>query len=207
MRKRTSITIRRRDHIGDPISTLFLAPEELADSAADRVKAYLGDKVQVLSATLSPDSIEAEFECFQLSEEADRLSEAAAGLARKRLYRSAEQALGEALKLDPLSARAMQVLGEVYRAQERHSEALATLVRARELSSTGDSASVLAAMAACCLKMERKATAIGYLEQALELDPRHFRARRMLSRLGRQPPPSSKGKRQAAEQAAKTNLK
>ncbi len=205
MRKRRSITIRRGDHIGDPISTLFLAPEELAGSVEERVRAYLGEKVRVLSAMLSREQIDAEFECFQLSEEAGRLAEAAAGLARNRLFRSAEQALGEALKLDPLNARARQVLGEVYRAQERHSEALATLVRARELS--GDDANLLTAMGACCIKLERKATAIGYLERALEIDPRHFRARRMLSRLGRKPPAASKPKRGASEPAAKTNLK
>ncbi len=205
MRSRRTITIRRRDHIGEPISAVFLAPEELGDSLKLRVREYLGEKVRVLSATLSSEQIEAEFECFQLPDEAERLAEAAAGLARNRLYRSAEQALAEALKLDPLNPRAIQVLGEVYRAQERHSDALTTLVRARELS--GDSANLLAAMAACCLKLERKATAIGYLERALEIDPRHFRARRMLSALGRKPPQPPKPKREAPEAAPKSNLR
>ncbi len=205
MRKRRTITIRRRDHIGEPISALFLAPEELGDSLGERVREYLGEKVRVLGATLSHEQIEAEFECFQLADEAARMAEAAAGLARNKLFRSAERMLNDALRLDPISARAIEVLGEVYRAQERHAEALATLVRARELS--GENANLLAAMASCCLRLERKATAIGYLERALEIDPRHFRARRMLSALGHKPPQPPRPRREASRAAAKSNLK
>jgi cytochrome c-type biogenesis protein CcmH/NrfG len=60
------------------------------------------------------------------------------------------------------------------------------LKRARE---TGpESARVLYALAMVCMKVERTASAIAYLERALELEPTNFNVRRALIELGRKPP-------------------
>jgi len=91
------------------------------------------------------------------------------------------------LKLDPLNPYALVTLGEVLQESEKFSEAIAALVRAREASAT-DTAQMLAMLGACCLKVERTASAIMYCERALMLDSRHFSARRTLLGLGRKPP-------------------
>ena len=94
--------------------------------------------------------------------------------------------LEDALKLDPLNPRAMIAMGEVYLASERYSEAVAMLIRARE-ASPNDTADLFAMIGACCLKAERSAAAIAYLERAVSLDSRQFSARRALIGLGRKP--------------------
>ncbi|MBZ5704008.1 MAG: tetratricopeptide repeat protein [Acidobacteriia bacterium] len=202
MRRPSSIVIRCGDHLGEPLSAIFLAPEQLGDSVIERLRDYFGKEVRVLKAVVSHDRIEVEVESFGLTEESNRLVDAAAGLRANRLYRSAHSVLQDALKLDPFSGRALALLGEVYQAEGRYSETLATLVRAREIS--GDRADLLAAMGACCIKLERTASAVAYLERALELDPQHFPARRALSALGRKPP-SPKAKR--GPEPIRTNLK
>jgi tetratricopeptide (TPR) repeat protein len=187
MRKRSSIVIRSDDHLGDSLGVLFLLePAELGDAVIDKLREYLGSKIQLIKADVSRDKIEVEVERVAHCDESDQLVEAAAGLRRNRLYRSAESMLNDALKLDPLNPRAMIAMGEVYQASEKYSEAVAMLIRARE-ASPNDTAELFATIGACCLKAERRAAAIAYLERAVSLDPRQFSARRALIALGRKP--------------------
>ena len=202
MRRRTSISIRADDHLGDPLGALFLLePDEIGDTVIEKLRAYLGAKTRVLKATVTRDRIEVEVECLGLREESDRMVDAAAGLKSKRLYRSAMTTLRDALALDPLNPHALLALGEVLQASERYAEAAAMLVRAREAAGT-DSADLLAALGACCLKLDRTAAAIAYFDGALNLDPRHFSARRALAALGRKPP-ALRAKRGGEEPASR----
>jgi tetratricopeptide (TPR) repeat protein len=188
MRRRRSISIRADDHLSDPLGALFLLePEQISDTVIDKLCAYLGPKTRVLKATLSRDRLEVEVECLELNDESNRMVEAAAGLRTKRLYRSAISMLRDALALDPLNPRALFAMGEALQGSERYAEAAAMMVRAREAAGS-DSADLLAALGACCLKLERTAAAIAYFEAALALDPRHFSARRAFAALGRKPP-------------------
>jgi len=187
MRRRTSIVIREDDHLGDLLGVIFmLEPEQLDDSVIEKLRAYLGDQIQVIKAVVSHAKIEVEVECAAFREESNRLVEAARGLQKNRLHRSAESTLQEALKLDPLNPHALMARADIFQDCEQFSEALATLIRAREAAGT-DSAQMLAMLGACCLKVERTASAIRYFESALTLDPRQLSARRSLLALGRRP--------------------
>jgi tetratricopeptide (TPR) repeat protein len=187
MRRRSSIVIRSDDHLGDPLGAVFLLePENYTDTVIEKLRDYLGEHTQVIMAVVSRDRIEVEVECAAFREESDRLVEAARGLHKNRLYRSAESTLLEALKLDPLNPSALMALGEVLHDFEKFSEAIAALVRAREAAGT-DTAQLLSMLGACCLKVERTASAIMYFEAALALDPRQLSARRSLLALGRRP--------------------
>ncbi len=187
MRHRSSIVIRSEDHFGDPVGVIFLLePEQLGDTVIEKLRDYFGGKIQVLKAVVSRDKIEVDLESPNLREESDRLVEAAAGLVKNRLYRSAESMLENAIQIDPLNPRASLALGEVYQAREKYPEAIAMLVRSREASGT-DTPELLATLGTCCLKAERTAAAIKYLERAVILDPRHFSARRWLLALVRKP--------------------
>ena len=187
MRTRSSIVIRSDDHLGDSLGVLFLLePAELGDTVIEKLREYLGDKIQVIKADLSREKIEVEVETVGFRDESDRLVAATAGLRRNRLYRSAQPMLEDALKLDPLNPRAMIAMGEVYQAAEKYTEAIAMLIRARE-ASPHDTADLFAMIGACCLKAERSAAAITYLEKAVSLDSSQFSARRALIGLGRKP--------------------
>jgi len=187
MRRRSSILIRAEDHLGDSLGVIFmLEPEQLGETVIDKLRDYLGQQTDVIKAVVSRDRIEVEVECAAFREESDRLVEAARGLQKNRLHRSAESTLEEALKLDPLNPHALMILGEVLQDSEKFAEAIAALVRAREASG-GDTPQMLAMLGACCLKVGRTASAIMYCERALMLDPRHFSARRTLLALGRKP--------------------
>ena len=201
MRRRSSIEIRAGDHLGDPLGVIFmLEPEQMGEGVIEKLRDYLGAQVEITKAIVSRDKIEVEVECAALREESDRLIESAVGLKNNGLHRSAESTLREALKLDPLNPHAWMTLGEVLQESEKFSEAIGALVRAREASGT-DTAQLLALLGACCLKVERTASAIMYFERALTLDPRHFSARRSLLALGRKPTISTP-KREADEAPA-----
>jgi tetratricopeptide (TPR) repeat protein len=187
MRRRSSIVIRSEDHLDDPLGVVFmLEPEQLGDTVIEKLREYLGAQTEVIKAVLSRDQLEVEVECAALNEESERLVEGAAGLMRKRLYRSAQSTLNHALKLDPLNPHALMLLAEVLHDSDKFPEAIDALVRAREALGT-DAPKVLAMLGACCLKVERTASAIMYFERALALDPRQFSARRALIALGRKP--------------------
>jgi tetratricopeptide (TPR) repeat protein len=186
-RRRSSILIRSDDHHGDQLGVIFLLePEQLGDTVIEKLRHYLGEQAEIVKAIVSRDRIEVEVECAAFPEESDRLVEAARGLQSNQLHRSAESTLHEALKLDPLNPHALMVLGEVLHECENFAAAIVAFVRAREAAGT-DTAQLLAMLGACCLKVERTASAIKYFEGALVLDPRHFSARRSLLSLGRKP--------------------
>jgi tetratricopeptide (TPR) repeat protein len=196
-RRRSSLVIRAEDHLGDSLGVIFmLEPDQLDEGVIEKLREYLGAQVEISKAVVSRDQIEVEVECAAFRDESDRLIEAARGLRKNRLHRSAESTLLEALKLDPLNPDAFTTLGEVLQESDKFSAAITTLVRAREALGA-DTAQLLAMLGACCLKVERNASAIIYCERALMLDSRNFSARRTLLALGRKPPVSSSPKREA----------
>jgi tetratricopeptide (TPR) repeat protein len=187
MRRRSSILIRAEDHLGDSLGAIFvLEPEQYGDTVIEKLRDYLGEHAQIVKAEVSRDRIEVEVECTVFRTESDRMVETARGLRRNRLHRSAASTLHEALKLDPLNPYAMMAMAEVLQDLENFSEAVAMLIHAREASES-DTPQILAMLGACCLKVERTASAIRYFENALALDPRHVGARRSLLALGRRP--------------------
>jgi tetratricopeptide (TPR) repeat protein len=202
MRRRSSILIRADDHLGDSLGVIFLLePENYGDSVMEKLGEYFGEQSQVHKAVVSRDKIEVEVECAAFREESDRLVDAARGLRRNRLYRSAESMLRDALKLDPLNPHAFVALAEVYQDCDKFTEAIATLIRAREAAGA-DTPQILAMLGAGCLEVERTASAIRYFEDALALDPRHFSARRSLLALGRKPTIAPPPKREADDAGA-----
>ena len=133
MRRRSSIVIRADDHFGEPLGVIFLLePEQLGETVIEKLREYLGAQTEIIKAVVSRDQIEVEVECATFTEEAERMVEAARGLQRNRLYRSAEAALRESLKLDPFNLHALMALAEVLQDSERFDEAIAALIRARE---------------------------------------------------------------------------
>ena len=92
-------------------------------------------------------------------------------------------------QMDALNPSAMAGLGLAMAAQERDLEALEALRRAREFGAGGTD--VLIAMAQCAARLDRRTAALGYLEQALALDPKNFTARRAMKTLGRAPKSTS----------------
>ena len=187
MRRRSSVLIRANDHLGDSLGAIFLLePEQYGDTVIEKLCEYLGEQTQVVKAEVSRDRIEVEVECTVFRTESDRMVETARGLRRNRLYRSAASTLHEALKLDPLNPHALTAMAELLHDSENFSDAIAMLIRARE-ASDNDTPQTLAMLGACCLKVERTASAIRYFESALALDPRHVGARRSLLALGRRP--------------------
>jgi tetratricopeptide (TPR) repeat protein len=201
MRRRSSILIRAEDHLGDSLGAVFiLEPENYGDTVIDKLREYLGEQTHVIKAEVSREKIEVEVECTSFRAESDRLVDSARGLRKNRLYRSAAASLKEALKLDPLNPHALIAMGEVQQDGEAFGDAIAMLIRAREVAG-GDSPQLLTALGACCLKVERTASAIRYFEGALALDPRHVGARRALLALGRRPTLTA-SKREPEETAA-----
>ena len=187
MRRRGSIVIRAEDHLGDSLGAVFiLEPENYGDTVIEKLREYLGGQTHVIKAEVSRERIEVEVECTSFRAESDRLVESARGLRKNRLYRSALSSLHEALKLDPLSPHASIAMGEVLQDSENYADAIAMLIRAREVAGA-DTPQLLTMLGECCLKVERTASAIRYFESALALDPRHVGARRALLALGRRP--------------------
>lgn len=134
---------------------------------------------------MSGDRIEAEVEAQGLRDASDRLVAAAAGLRKNGLLRSALGTLDDALELDALNGNAYREIGATMAAAERYRDAFAAFVRARETG--GDSAQLLTEIAMVCIRLDRISAAIAYVERALELEPRNFIARRILSDLRQAP--------------------
>src|SRR5271168_4305782 len=183
-RARRSIVIRRIDHIGDPVGLAFLeSPETNGDAVLDRVRAYLGDKLKLVKAEVSHGEITVEVESRRWPEEGERMAAAARDLYEKGARRSALSMYRDALELDPLNAEAVLRLGLALAEQEKFAEALAALKCPREFGAEG--VALLLAMGQCAAALERGASAVRYYEEALEIEPRNFVARRGLSALGR----------------------
>jgi tetratricopeptide (TPR) repeat protein len=182
------LTIARDDHIGDPIGAIFLDLDGGEQEVARRVREYLGGKIHITRLELKRDRAIVEVQASAFSDEAARLSEAAADLARKGAPRNAIAMFQQALELDPLSGPTLHEMGIALLELKRPAEALPILRRAREV--LGDSVELLRTLARVCVAIERIPTAVGYLERALELEPRNRMVRRELMALGRRPPPT-----------------
>jgi tetratricopeptide (TPR) repeat protein len=182
------LTIARDDHIGDPIGAIFLDLDGGEPEVARRVREYLGGKIHITRLELKRDRAIVEVQASAFSDEAARLSEAAADLARKGAPRNAIAMFQQALELDPLSGPTLHEMGIALLELKRPAEALPILRRAREV--LGDSVELLRTLARVCVAIERIPTAVGYLERALELEPRNRMVRRELMALGRRPPPT-----------------
>jgi len=182
------LVIVRDDHIGDPVGAIFLDLEGGDAEVTRRVREYLGGKIQILKLVLKGDRVNVEVEASPFSDEANRLAEAAADLARKGAPRNAIAMFRQALELDPLGGQALHDMGLALLDLNRPAEALGILRRAREV--LGDTVDLLRALARACVAMDRIPTAVGYLERALELEPANRVIHRELLALGRRPPPT-----------------
>src|SRR5579863_501978 len=196
IKQRRRIVIRRDDHIGDALGMMFLDPSaENEDSILERLCDYLGRRLRVVKAELTAERAEVEVELQALGDEASRLAATAHDLRQKGARRNALALFREALELDPLSREAAMGLGLMLADAEQYGDAFKMLKRARE--SGPDEPGLLYEMGRLCTKLERTASAIGYLERAFELDPSHFGARRALTELGRKPKPPQRSRTQA----------
>jgi tetratricopeptide (TPR) repeat protein len=196
-RARRSIVIRRIDHVGDPVGLAFLeSPETDGDAVLARVREYLGTKLKLVKAEVSRDEITVEVESRGWPEEGARMASAAHDLYRKGAKRGALAMYRDALDLDPMNAEATLQLGLALAEQEKFAEAFAALKRAREFGAVG--IDVLNALGRCAVELDRSATAIGYFEEALKIEPRNFVARRALRALGHEAPSSTTKKESSA---------
>ena len=192
MRTRQSRQLRilRDDHIGDPLGAMFLDQSvERQDAILERLGDYLGRRVRVLRVDLTSECAEVSVEVQAQSEAASRMASAGRDLSRKGVRRAAIGLFREALELDPLNRDAAMGLGLVLADLGQYDEAIKLLKLARECGP--DDAELLHGLGHVCLKIERTANAIAYLERAFELDPGHFGVRRALAELGRRPKPSA----------------
>ncbi|HEY6299121.1 MAG TPA: tetratricopeptide repeat protein [Candidatus Binatus sp.] len=185
-RARRTLVIRRVDHVGDPVGLAFLeSPETNGDALLERIREYLGNKLRLVKAEVSHGEITVEVESRGWTEEGTRMAAVARDLYEKGARRSALAMYRDALDLDPLNAEAMLRLGLALAEQEKFADALAALKHAREFGAGG--VELLVAMGRCASGLDRAATAIAYYEEALNLEPRNFIARRALAALGHKP--------------------
>lgn len=195
MRQRRSLTIRRDDHIGEPLGAIFL---DLAtadeDFVIERLREHLGPRLKVLKAELTSNEVKVDVEVYSMAEESGRLCSAAAELRTHGAMRNACALFKEALELDPLNPEATLGMGLSLADQERYAEALAPLTRAGELKGFDD-AELLLALGRACTKLGRFPSAIVYLERAHELDPENLAVHRALRALGRKPRAAGKRRR------------
>lgn len=189
-RRHRKLRILRDDHIGDLLGAIFFDIAPGHDQAIlERLGDYLGPRVHIVMAELTAGAAEVEVEVQALEEEASRLADAADDLRLKGARRGAYALYREALELDPLNRAAAFGLGLLLADREDFEPALKMLKLAREAG--GDHAELLLAMGRVCMRTERLASAINYLERAFELEPGNFVVRRTLADLGRRPKPRS----------------
>lgn len=194
IRQRKRITIMRDDHIGDLLGAIFLdVSAQHEDAIMARLAEYLGQRVRIVKAEISSDRAEVDVEVKAWEEEANRLAATAKDLNQKGARRNAQSLYREALELDPLNVAAAAGLGTMLADIEKYTEALTVLKFACEAGPP--SAALLLALAQVCIRTERTASAIAYLERALEIEPSNFGVRRTLTELGRKPKPSPRGSR------------
>jgi len=186
LKQRRRLVLLRDDHIGDPVGAIFLDPSaDNHDAIIARLHDYLGKRVRIIKAELTPERAEVEVEVQPLEDEANRLAATAKDLSRNGARRNAMALFQQALDLDPLNCTASVGLGLLLADFSRYDEALAMLKRARE--NGPETVELLHTLGCVCLKAERTASAISYLERGFELDPCHFGVRRALADLGLKP--------------------
>jgi tetratricopeptide (TPR) repeat protein len=212
IRQRRQIGILRDDHIGDLLGAIFLdySPER-EDSILERLGEYLGSRVKIIKAEISQDRADVEVEVQALEEEGSRLAAAANDLRQKGARRNALAMFHQALELDPLNRAAALGLGMLLADLEHYDEALRTLKRAREAGSPNnrDDVELLSTLGRICMRTERIASAIYYLERAFAIDSGNFAVRRMLAELGRKPkaPARTSSKEQSSSAAPPSSTK
>lgn len=185
-RRHRKLRILRDDHIGDLLGAIFFDIAPGHDQAIlERLGDYLGPRVHIVMAELTAGAAEVEVEVQALEEEASRLADAADDLRLKGARRGAYALYREALELDSLNHAANFGLGLLLADREDFEPALKLLKLAREAG--GDHAELLLAMGRVCMRTERLASAINYLERAFQLEPGNFVVRRTLADLGRRP--------------------
>ncbi len=200
------MVLLRDDHVGDSLGAIFLDPSpERSDEIISRLRDYLGARVRVVHAELTPQRIEVEVEVRALAEEANRLAAAADDLSRKGVRRNAIALYRQALELDPLNRDARQGLGLLLADMSCYAEALAMLRLARE--SGPETVELLHALGRVCMQANRTASAISYLQKGFELDPSHFGVRRSLTELGRKPKPAPRSQNNSSSSPGKPNPK
>ncbi len=200
------ITILRDDHIGDPLSAIFLDPSPgHEDTYLQQLLEYFGPRVRLLRVELTTAKLRVLVEIQAFAEEALRLAAAAQKLHANGAPRNALALFHEAAALDPLSQAVAMGMGALLGDLGRPVEAFATLKRAREYGP--ENPDLLYALGQAALRLNRTASAIVYFERAFELAPNHFGARRALIALGRKPKPPARtqplGSRSSSKSAAK----
>jgi tetratricopeptide (TPR) repeat protein len=174
--ERQTLVIRREDHVGDPLSIVWLVPAEtLGDAIVGRLRDYLGRRVRIKKAEISRDTIEVQVEVRGWREEANRLAQAGRDLADKGAKRAALAMCREALELDSLSPEAMTAMGTILVTLGKDQEAIDAFQHAREFGAEG--VSILLAMLDCAMRLGWLASAARYAEEALRLDPGNLQAR------------------------------
>ena len=191
------VVIRREDHIGDALGSIFFEAESGDhDAILRRLREYLGPRVRILRAEVGSDRIEVRLGERRFVAEAARMAEAGAALRRQGATRNAIANFKEALALDPLNVTALYGMGAMLTEREDYSGALAALCKAREAG--GDNPQVLHELGRAAAGSGRIATAVVYLERACELAPDNLAIRRTLGELGRKPRTTVKLKERAA---------
>jgi tetratricopeptide (TPR) repeat protein len=191
-RRRMALTIRRDDHIGDRIGTIFLDPDSEGEQGIIQlVRDYLGRGIRVMKVELSRDRVEVEVESTGWVEESKRLTAAAEDLHLKGGRRGSQAMLEEALKLDALNHNALKRLGMLLADRGEHEEAFRILKRAREIG--GDSVPALLAMGKVCMQLDRVPSAVEYLQLVIKAEPKNQEALAALESLGRAPEPVTYG--------------
>ena len=192
-----TIVIRREDHIGDALGSLFFeAASGDHDAILRCLREYLGPRVRVVRAEVGGDRIEVRIGERRFIAEAARMAEAGAALRRQGASRNAIASFKEALALDPLNVTALYGMGAMLTEREDYSGALAALCKAREVG--GDNPQVLHELGRAAAGSGRIATAVVYLERACELAPDNLAIRRTLADLGRKPRATVKLRERAA---------
>jgi tetratricopeptide (TPR) repeat protein len=194
------LVIRREDHVADRLGLIFLEGVVDHDSIIDRLREYLGKRVRIIKAEVSPDVIEVEVTGRRFAQEAARLADVAEDLRRNGASRNAIALFREALELDPLNLAALRGLGALLIKRTEYGAAFRILCRAREAG--GDSAEILHDLGRIAAGMERVAAAVDYLERACELEPDNFAIRRTLADMGRKPRTTVRLKARAIQEAA-----
>ncbi len=184
----------RDDHLGDLLGAIFLdVSAQNEDAIMGRLAEYLGKRVRIVKAEISHDRAEVEVEVKVWEEEGDRLAATATDLKNKGARRNAQSLYREALELDPLNVAAAVGLGTLLAEMEKYNEALAILKLGCEAGPA--SAATLLALGRVCIKTDRTASAITYLERAFAIEPSNFEVRRALTELGRKPKPAPRAPR------------
>jgi tetratricopeptide (TPR) repeat protein len=194
------LVIRREDHVADRLGLIFLEGVVDHDAIIERLREYLGKRVRIIKAEVSPDVIEVEVTGRRFAQEAARLADVAEDLRRNGASRNAIALFREALELDPLNLAALRGLGALLIKRTEYGAAFRILCRAREAG--GDSAEILHDLGRIAAGMERVAAAVDYLERACELEPDNFAIRRTLADMGRKPRTTVRLKARAIQEAA-----